>query len=188
MSIETLAETTSDSVRRQQVWRGSGYYLHRESVVPAGLLEGAVSGLEAVREGSSTPARCRSIGNRSRARSSLVKLEQPQVGSFSLRELLRSPALGEIIGEIHRGGVGAGVVGAGSRSSSSADEAAGAKVGWHQDRQYWDGWTDDSELLTAWLALSDVTADSGPMLFVPASHRWGLLGQGDSSSGNRCRI
>ncbi len=50
-------------------------------------------------------------------------------------------------------------------------------VGWHQDKQYW-GYL-DGELFTAWVAVSDVTKDSGPMRFVRGSNRWGLLGSGD---------
>jgi ectoine hydroxylase-related dioxygenase (phytanoyl-CoA dioxygenase family) len=51
-----------------------------------------------------------------------------------------------------------------------------ANVGWHQDRHYWQIWEDGSELFTAWMALSDVTVESGPMRFVRGSHRWGLQG------------
>ena len=33
-------------------------------------------------------------------------------------------------------------------------------IGWHQDRTYWQEWDDGSELFTAWIALSDVTAEA----------------------------
>ena len=48
-------------------------------------------------------------------------------------------------------------------------------IGWHQDRHYWQIWEEGSELFTAWVALSDVTADAGPMSFVRGSHRWGYV-------------
>ena len=49
-------------------------------------------------------------------------------------------------------------------------------IGYHQDRNYWQGsWEEGSELLTAWVALSDVAEDGGPMRFVKASNHWGLL-------------
>ena len=51
--------------------------------------------------------------------------------------------------------------------------------GWHRDRTYWSSWTPDSELFTIWLALSDVRADSGPMMFVPGSHLWQSDAGGD---------
>jgi hypothetical protein len=57
-------------------------------------------------------------------------------------------------------------------------------IGWHQDIAYWkDAW--EGEVFTAWLALSDVTLDSGPMIFVPHSHRWGELSNLDFWDTNR---
>ncbi len=50
---------------------------------------------------------------------------------------------------------------------------AGGNVGWHQDRNYWQCATDD--LLTAWVALDNVTVENGCMMMVPGSHKWGLL-------------
>ena len=50
-------------------------------------------------------------------------------------------------------------------------------VGWHQDKQYW-GYL-EGELFTAWVAVSDVAEDSGPMRFLRGSHGWGLLDSGD---------
>ena len=52
-------------------------------------------------------------------------------------------------------------------------------MGWHQDWQYWRYWEDDSELFTAWIAISDVREDSGPVSFLVGSHRWGFLDTGD---------
>ena len=57
--------------------------------------------------------------------------------------------------------------------------APGANVGWHQDRNYWQVWKGGSELFTAWVALSDVTPQAGPMRFVRGSHPWGLTGRSD---------
>jgi ectoine hydroxylase-related dioxygenase (phytanoyl-CoA dioxygenase family) len=58
-----------------------------------------------------------------------------------------------------------------------------ANVGWHQDYQYWQGHV-RGEVFTAWVAISDVTEESGPMRFVVGSHKWGLLNAGDFFSGN----
>ncbi|MEO6876302.1 MAG: phytanoyl-CoA dioxygenase family protein [Opitutaceae bacterium] len=54
----------------------------------------------------------------------------------------------------------------------------GVNVGWHQDQEYWDGAL-QGEIFTAWVAISDVTAASGPMRFVRGSNHWGLLKAGD---------
>jgi hypothetical protein len=45
-------------------------------------------------------------------------------------------------------------------------------------------WSDTSEILTAWIALSDVTDEDGPMRFVTGSQQWGLLGQGAADGNN----
>lgn len=50
-------------------------------------------------------------------------------------------------------------------------------VGWHQDMAYWQSW--QGEVFTCWLALSDVNEDSGPVTYVPGSHKWGLIKSGD---------
>ena len=42
-------------------------------------------------------------------------------------------------------------------------------VGWHQDLHYWG--LDDEDEVTAWLALSPATVESGCMRFIPGSHR-----------------
>ena len=58
--------------------------------------------------------------------------------------------------------------------------SAAGNIGWHQDWQYWKTWWEDgSEVFTAWVAVSDVSAETGPMRFVRGSHSWGLRDQGD---------
>lgn len=57
------------------------------------------------------------------------------------------------------------------------DKQAGA-VGWHQDYHYWQC-AEPANMLTAWVALVDVTRENGCMEFVPGSHRWGLLPESD---------
>ena len=52
----------------------------------------------------------------------------------------------------------------------------GGNVGWHQDHHYWQ--CAEGTMLTAWVALDDVTEANGCMHFVPGSHKWGLL-EGD---------
>ena len=45
----------------------------------------------------------------------------------------------------------------------------GSYVSWHQDSTYWG--LDPPDVLTAWIALSDVPVSSGAVRFVTASHR-----------------
>ncbi|MBA2479277.1 MAG: phytanoyl-CoA dioxygenase family protein [Planctomycetes bacterium] len=52
--------------------------------------------------------------------------------------------------------------------------AAGGKiVTWHQDWMFWQC-IDRCRTVTCWIALADVTSESGPMLFLAGSHHLGL--------------
>jgi len=56
-------------------------------------------------------------------------------------------------------------------------------VSWHQDLTYWGlGETDDE--VTAWLALSDVSIESGCLRFLPGSHHQKLLPHRDTYDAN----
>lgn len=44
---------------------------------------------------------------------------------------------------------------------------------WHQDAPYWTVLAPKDSLLTAWIALDEVSLDNGCMSMVPGSHRWG---------------
>ncbi|HYF50344.1 MAG TPA: phytanoyl-CoA dioxygenase family protein, partial [Planctomycetota bacterium] len=50
----------------------------------------------------------------------------------------------------------------------------GRTVTWHQDWAYWQA-LDRCETVTCWIALDDVRADSGPMVFLEGSHKYGLF-------------
>ena len=48
----------------------------------------------------------------------------------------------------------------------------GAKaLGFHQDDSYQD-WVEPSEMMSAWVALDDTTAEGGTLLYAKGSHRW----------------
>ncbi|MEM1334498.1 MAG: phytanoyl-CoA dioxygenase family protein, partial [Actinomycetota bacterium] len=49
-----------------------------------------------------------------------------------------------------------------------------AKVNWHQDLTYW-GLSDDDAQVSAWLALSPATVESGCMQMIPGSHLGGRM-------------
>jgi hypothetical protein len=50
----------------------------------------------------------------------------------------------------------------------------GGVVAWHQDYSYWTR-TQPMNHLTCWIALDDVTVESGCLRYIPGSHRWDLL-------------
>jgi len=58
------------------------------------------------------------------------------------------------------------------------DTGSKGNVGWHQDYFYWQS-AEPAEIITAWVALDDVTEDSGCLEFVPGSHKWGLYQEGN---------
>jgi len=109
----------------------------------------------------------------------LCKIEQPQRADRAVLEAISSPALGRLAAAATgaREFVQAWWVQLLIKPPESA--AQNTQVGWHQDESYWSGWEQGSELFTAWLALDVVAEDSGPMVFVPGSQRWGLRPGGD---------
>ena len=155
-----------------------GFYIHSKSTIPQETLERAAFGLAQVREGiydtdEKPDGRGWKPGDDP---GKLCKIEQPQLANSALRQVICSPILGQLAGEV----TGANSVqvwwvqGLYKPGTSSI-----GNVGWHQDKSYWSEWEDSSGLFTAWLALSDVKLESGPMVFVPGSHHWGLIKGGD---------
>ena len=108
----------------------------------------------------------------------LRKIDQPHLANNTIREFITHPAFGRTIAEI----TGANMVQAWVIQLLNKPPGGSAQgtVGWHQDQQYWTNWwTPDSEVFTAWIAVSDVAEESGPVCFVPGSQRWGLMSGGD---------
>ena len=172
--------TSSPSEAIQTAYERDGFYIHAESVLPPQALALAAEGLEAVRAGTSDTGETPDSGWSHKADPlALTKIEQPQLASNALRAALASKRLGEVAAAA----TGAQTVQVwwvqGLVKPGAQGLPAATTVGWHQDKTYWSDWEEDSELFTAWLALSDVTPDAGPMVFVPGSHQWGLLKGGD---------
>jgi hypothetical protein len=166
----------------RETYARDGFLVCREPLLPADLVERAVRGMDEIRAGryeTGIPPET-SYWNPGDPPDKLCKIEMPQFANRAVMEAVSHPAIGETAGRI----TGAEWVQVFwvqllVKPPTASDAPATTNIGWHQDRQYWGIWTPESELLTAWVALSDVTPDSGPMRFVPGSHRWGLLEQGD---------
>jgi Phytanoyl-CoA dioxygenase (PhyH) len=153
-----------------------GFYLHAEPLLPADLVQRAIVGMDAVRGGAyetGVPPQP-SFWNPGDDPGKLCKIEMPQVANRAIMELVSHPALGKLAAEL----TGAEWVQLWwvqlLYKPPAAPGGGSANVGWHQDRHYWQIWEEGSELFTAWVALSDVTAEAGPMRFLRGSHRWGL--------------
>jgi ectoine hydroxylase-related dioxygenase (phytanoyl-CoA dioxygenase family) len=111
----------------------------------------------------------------------IIQIFQPHQADRTLQELVRQPEIGRWAAAL----TGASMVQVWAVQllcKPPAPRGASA-IGWHQDEDSWQHmWTPGSEIFTCWLALSDVGPESGPVLFVPGSQRWGFLNSGDFRS------
>ena len=102
----------------------------------------------------------------------LRKIDQAHRSNKAIRDLAANPEIGRLAAEVlnaQRIQLWATQL---LYKPPGGDKAG--NVGWHQDIQYWkDCW--EGEVFTAWLAITDVPLDRGPVRFVPGSHRWGSL-------------
>ncbi len=158
-------------------YEAQGYHLRTEPVVPANLVQGAVEGMDAIRAGDYDTGRPpeESPWNPGDDPAKLCKIEMPQFASRAVFDVISHTAIGRIAAEL----TGAEWVQVWwvqllYKPTSPRDAQDDTHVGWHQDRYYWQCWEEGSELFTAWVALSDVRSESGPMLFLRGSHRWGM--------------
>jgi ectoine hydroxylase-related dioxygenase (phytanoyl-CoA dioxygenase family) len=106
----------------------------------------------------------------------LVKIDNAHRSDRTIHELVSHPAIGRWAAAL----TGAKMVQvfAVQMLIKPPGSASNGNVGWHQDFEYWEPAL-QGELFTAWVAVSDVTAESGPMRFVRGSNHWGLLKAGD---------
>lgn len=162
-------------------YEADGVYLHPDPIIPADLLVRASAGMDALTRGeyeTGIPPEP-SFWNPGDDPNKLIKIEIPQACNRAILALVSHPALGELAHAL----TDAAMVQVWwvqlLIKAPAQTNRVGAQVGWHQDRQYWSQWEEGSELFTAWVAVSDVPEEAGPVRYVRGSHRWGLLGQGD---------
>ncbi|MBP6508661.1 MAG: phytanoyl-CoA dioxygenase family protein [Opitutaceae bacterium] len=159
-----------------------GFYI-APIVIPADLLARVRPRIDAVYAGEYETgiAPCGSPKGCSTPPTSLVKIDNAHRSDRTIHELVSHPALGRLAAAI-TGAKMVQVFATQMLIKPSGGQDSGS-VGWHQDQEYWDSGL-EGELFTAWVAVSDVTADSGPMRFVHGSNHWGLLKAGDFFSAN----
>ena len=160
----------------QAQYEQDGFSIVAEQVAPDEVLQAALQGMVAVRDGvfdmgmapTEHPGYDPAV---------LCKINNPHRSDKGLHGLVTCPEVGRQVAEVT--GARRVQVGASQLLIKPPGTAAAGHVGWHQDRQYWKMWQEAEGLFTAWIALGDVADALGPMRFVRGSHRWGLLGQGD---------
>lgn len=174
--------TTTIAHTERQAYKKLGYYIVDQPVLPSDDVAAAVKGMDAVRQGDYATGKppAPSPWNPGDDVNKLCKIEMPQISDPDIRKLISSPILGEWAARV----TGAQMIQVWwvqllYKPSLPLGAKAPTNVGWHQDMQYWIEWQPDSEVFTAWVALSDVTEDAGPMIFVPRSHKWGMTEGGD---------
>lgn len=104
----------------------------------------------------------------------LVKIDNAQRADRTILAFLSDPRLGEwaarVSGARQRVQVWSTQLLVKRPQADAAVTAGG--IGWHRDQTYWQMWEPGSVLFTAWIAVSDVRAECGPMCMVPGSQRW----------------
>ena len=171
------AENQAMVVSRER-YEADGFAILNTPLIPPDLIRRATDGMDAIRRGEYDTGRAPqpSVWNPGDDLNALCKIEMPQMASNAVFDLVSHSTIGA-----------AAATATGAqwvqvwwvqllyKPSLSPGVQARTNVGWHQDRHYWGVWEEGSELLTAWVALSDVTPESGPMIFVRGSNHWGLL-------------
>jgi hypothetical protein len=162
-------------------YAAEGFVLNRDDRLPADVVQRALDGMNAIRRGEYDRGRPpeESPWKPGDSESLLCKIENPQFASRGVLELVSHPLIGQWAAAL----TGAKMVQVWwvqllYKPPSPPNTKTGTNIGWHQDRSYWKSWQPESEVFTCWVALSDVTLDSGPMMFVPGSHKWGLMNSG----------
>lgn len=101
----------------------------------------------------------------------LIKIDQPHLSDLTIRSFISDPRIGVWAARVTDASwVQVWAVQMLIKPPKSGD---GGHIGFHQDMQHWTTWF-KGEVFTAWIAVTDVDASSGPMTFVQGSHTWGL--------------
>lgn len=154
-----------------------GFVANQTDLIPEGVVRRASEGMDAIRRGEYDTGRGpeQSQWKPGDSPNVLCKIEQPQLASKAIFEVISHPTIGKWA---------AAASGAKKlqvwwvqllyKPPTPINAQFKTNVGWHQDRNYWQIWSPGSTLLTAWVALSDVRSDCGPMHFIRGSNQWGL--------------
>ena len=167
---------TNEQVTPAEQYLADGFYLADYPVLPKEIVNAAIAGMDEVRQGRFDRGRSHEGTNWKPGDDphTLCKIEQPQFANQAIFDLVSHAELGALAAKAS----GANMVQAWwvqllYKPPSPPGADTHTNIGWHQDRNYWAPWKEQSNLFTAWVALSDVGADCGPMIFLRGSNRWG---------------
>jgi ectoine hydroxylase-related dioxygenase (phytanoyl-CoA dioxygenase family) len=177
--METVNPPTRTSLlQASEKYQRDGYALLPQ-VLSSAEVERTVAGMNAVMRGEyETGKKPLDFSGLDTPATKLRKIDQAHVSNRAIFEAITNPELGRLVAAIH----GASMVQVWALQllyKPPGGDPRGS-VGWHQDYFYWKScFTPESNVFTAWLALSDVAEECGPMHFAAGSQRWGLLNAGD---------
>jgi ectoine hydroxylase-related dioxygenase (phytanoyl-CoA dioxygenase family) len=160
----------------REQYLADGYYISEGSIVPTPILEKAIAGMCAVRDGEFDTG-IAVVDHPGYDPGKLCKINNAHTSNLALHALVNCDAIA-LLGAALTGSKMLQVW-ASQLLIKPPGSATGGNVGWHQDRQYWGFWQGEEGLFTLWIALGEVAHDSGPMRFVRGSHRWGFLNEGN---------
>ncbi|WP_416483235.1 phytanoyl-CoA dioxygenase family protein [Streptomyces sp. CL12] len=151
-------------------YRTNGFYV-APALIPADVLDEACAGVDEVLAGRYETGLDPHARNwvPSERDGDVISIAEPHRCNRAIRACVDRPELGEwaagLTGVNHVEIIAVDLFHKGPRTRGRAH------VGWHQDSPFLEG---EDEVLTAWLALSDVTADSAPLMYVRGSHLAGV--------------
>ena len=99
----------------------------------------------------------------------IIKIDKPHLSNKNIWKLITGENFGIILAEA----TGSNLVQVWHSQAVWKPSGGGRKgnAGWHRDIQYWPFWKEYG-VYTAWIALTDVFEDSGPVRYAKESHNW----------------
>ena len=100
---------------------------------------------------------------------SIIKIDKPHLCNTALFNLITDKNFGKELARV----TGASMIQA-WHSQAVWKPSGGGKLGnagWHRDIQYWPFWKPEG-VFTAWIALTNVGKDSGPVRYIAGSNQW----------------
>ena len=100
---------------------------------------------------------------------SIIKIDKPHLCNEQIWNLITDVDFGKWLADA----VGAKRIQVWHSQSVWKPDGGGTKghAGWHRDTQYWPFWKPNG-VFTAWIALSDVIEESGPVRYIRGSNKW----------------
>jgi len=160
-------------VSERETYKKQGYLIYPQQVIPQKQLEEAITHLYKVMEGyyetGISPTRISDLDSQR----STIKIDNVHFADYAIRSLVSHPAIANAVLEATQAKkIQVWATQFFYKPPNSGDEG---NIGWHADQSYHDFWK--GTLHNVWLALSPITADNAPLIYIEGSHQWGNIGE-----------